>query len=248
MRLIPLEIGRLQPLADLMGAGRAANRALPIPSWLIEHRDGLVLFDTGLHADLVHGDDKLGPNAQLFSCDFDAGEELTNRLATHAIRPGDITHLVFSHLHFDHVGGTAEIPDARVVVQESEWVAGHRPKLIEFGVYDPVDFDIGHELELIDGAHDVMGDGSIMCVPTPGHTIGHQSLRLELQSGPVVLTGDCVYFQQALDEMTVPSFGYDRELQLASMRSLAALRDDGCRLLYGHDEDQFRTLPTDGLV
>ena len=114
-------------------------------------------------------------------------------------------------------------------------------------MYNPDDFDIGHDVQLVDGTHDVFGDGSIVCIPTPGHTRGHQVLRVELASGPVVLTADCIYFERMLDQMLVPRHAYDHGQQLESMRRLASLRDGGCRLLFGHDLDQFRSLPAVGL-
>ncbi len=243
MKLIPLEIGRLEAsLSIITGADDTAT--LPIPSWLVEHPDGLLLFDTGLHPDLQHSTDRLGRSARFFTPDFPAGEELTARLAAQGIRPSDITHVVFSHLHFDHVGGTAEVPDARIIVQADEWAAGTDPRLIEKGTYMPDDYDLGHDVQTITGIHDVFGDGKVVCVPTPGHTIGHQSLRVDLDSGPVVLTGDCIYFDAMLTQMRVPNFGYDTDQQRVSMLELQRMRDeDGCRLLYGHDVDQFRALP-----
>lgn len=245
MRLIPLEIGRLESDARFMTGGDGMID-LPVPSWLIEHPDGLVLFDTGLHAELQHDTSRLGRSAAVFNPLFEPGEELAARLDGVGVRASDVTHMVFSHLHFDHAGGTVEIPDARIVIQRAEWEAAHRERLIEAGVYNPDDFDHGHDVEEIDGSHDLFGDGRITCVPTPGHTVGHQALRLELDSGPVVLTGDCVYFEAWLDEMTVPNFGFDADMQRQSMTELKRLRDeDGCRLLFGHDDAQFKSLPAE---
>ncbi|MFL3020832.1 MAG: MBL fold metallo-hydrolase [Candidatus Poriferisodalaceae bacterium] len=89
-----------------------------------------------------------------------------------------VNNIIFSHLHFDHCGGTSLIPNARIIVQNAEWDSAHHPKLIEHEVYNPADFDLGHDVLKIDGTHDVFGDGSVMCIPTPGHTAGHQSLRV----------------------------------------------------------------------
>jgi len=244
-KIVPLEIGRLDAdLAELIGTpGRAL---MPVPSWLIEHPRGLVLFDTGLHQELQTDRSRLRKLFKTTVVDFDAGEELAARLAAAGVVPADVDIVVFSHLHFDHAGGTVEVPNARLVVQASEWETGHHPGLVEFGLYDPASFDLGHDVEQIAGVHDLFGDGSIVCLPTPGHTRGHQALRVELASGPVVLTGDCVYFERMLDEMKVPDFGFDKEQQLQSMRELLALREAGCRLLYGHDLEQFRSLPVEG--
>ena len=66
---------------------------------------------------------------------------------------------------------------------------------------------------------------------------------MNLESGPVILTGDCVYWEQVLEEMLLPPFGFDHDMQLDSMRMLKQLRDEhGCRLLYGHDESQWASL------
>lgn len=47
-----------------------------------------------------------------------------------------------------------------------EWEAAHRRDLVERNVYNPDDYDLGHDVEPIDGAHDLFGDGRIVCVPT----------------------------------------------------------------------------------
>ena len=248
MRVIPLEIGRLRSQLVLI-SGEDGTTELPVPAWLVEHRDGLVVFDTGMHRDLQRSMERIGRSAAWFDALFGPGEELTARLEGAGVDPADVTHAVLSHLHFDHVGGTCELPNARIVVQDAEWEAGHDPRLVDADVYNPDDFDLGHDVQRLDGAHDVFGDGLVTCIPTPGHTVGHQSLRVELESGPVVLTADCVYFESMLDDMLVPRFGWDLDRQRESMRHLRHLRDhDGCRLLFGHDDAQFAGLPADGLI
>jgi N-acyl homoserine lactone hydrolase len=247
VRLVPLEIGRLD--ADLLDITGSNGRVLmPVPAWLIEHPKGLVLFDTGLHADLRNDRSRLrGIFESAFTIDLPDGEDLTARLSAAGYATSDIDVVVFSHLHFDHCGGTQELPDARLIVQEAEWRAAHHPRLLDVGLYNLADFELGHDHQLIDGTHDVFGDGTITCIPTPGHTRGHQSLRVELGSGPVVLTADCIYFRSMYDQMKVPPTGADLAAQLNSMRDLRKLEHDGCRLLFGHDAEQFHSLPAGGL-
>ena len=104
-------------------------------------------------------------------------------------------------------------------MQRPEWDAGHNARLIEFGVYDPADFDIGHAVELLDGDHDIFGDGTIRAVLTPGHTSGHQSLVIE---GKTILVGDACYCRLALDLDALPSYSYDGDRQRETFTWLRA--------------------------
>ena len=249
LRIVPLECGWLSTAASSVVADAEGEANLPIPSWLVVHPSGqTLLFDTGMHQDVQDGVGARYPKmARQFEAHFDAGEEVSARLVEVDVDPAAVDKIVFSHLHFDHCGGTGLIPNAQIIVQQAEWESGHHPKLIEHEVYLPDDFDLGHDVLQITGEHDVFGDGSVLCIPTPGHTAGHQSLRVNLESGPVVLTGDCVYWEDVLDNMLLPPFGFNHDLQLESMRQLRTLRDDhGCRLLYGHDHTQWAALPHDG--
>lgn len=247
MKLIPLETGRFD--ADLMElAGTPGRALLPVPAWLIEHPRGLVLFDTGLHTKLRTPEGRLHGVFRSTIIDFPVGEEITTRLAVIGYSAAEVDVVIFSHLHFDHCGGTWEIPNARLVVQQAEWTSGHHPKLVEAGLYTPSDFDLGHDRLMVDGEHDLFGDGTIVCIPTPGHTRGHQSLLVRLASGAVVLTSDCIYFKSMYEQMRVPPSGADLAAQLASMRHLRALEQQGCRLIFGHDPEQIRAVPEGGLA
>jgi len=95
----------------------------------------------------------------------------------------------------------------------------------------------------VDGEHDVFGDGRVVCVPTYGHTPGHQSLRVELDDGPVVLTADACYLRRTLDDMHLPSVVDDPDAMRRSLERLRALRDAGARLIYGHDPEAWRAVP-----
>ena len=243
LRLIPLECGRLNADSAGLISGTTGRIELPIASWVVQHPKGTLVFDTGMHPELQSDVSRIGRTADMFDFDYPAGEELSARLEGVDIDPAEVAVMVFSHLHFDHCGGATLLPNARVICQKAEWDAGHHPKLVEHRVYNPDDFDLGHDKLLVEGSHDVFGDGSVACVPTPGHTAGHQSLRVMLDSGPVVLTADCVYTRGQMDAMVTPPFGFDTELQHRSMAQLADMERAGDRLLFGHDIEQFRSLP-----
>lgn len=246
MRLIPLEVGRIDADLDEL-IGTPGRRLLPVPAWLVEHPRGTVLFDTGLHHELRTSPARLKGSMRNSAVLLPEGADLTARLDAAGFRTSDIDIVVFSHLHFDHCGGTAELPDARLVVQAAEWEAAHHPRLIDAAVYNPDDFDLGHDRQVVEGQFDLFGDDRVVCVPTPGHTKGHQALRVTLDSGPVVLTGDCIYFASMLEHLHVPRLCYRADMQRASMQRLAHLQAEGCRLLFGHDLEQFESLPAEGL-
>ena len=230
-------------LAGLL-AGEHGRVRVPVPAFLIDHPKGRVVFDTGVHPDTVHDPVKrLGDLAQFFQVELGAGEGIVPRLAALGVDPATIERVVVSHLHFDHAGGLDAIPNARLVVQRREWEAGHDPDLRAANSYDARDFDLGHAVEAVDGEHDLFGDGRIVCLPTHGHTPGHQSLRVRLDAGEVVLTADACYLRRSLDALHLPLIAHDPEAMLAVLHRFRALEAAGARLVFGHDAAQWATLP-----
>jgi glyoxylase-like metal-dependent hydrolase (beta-lactamase superfamily II) len=218
---------------------------VPIPAYLIEHPKGTAVFDTGMHRDCQHDPTaRLGPRLTgLFDFDYHQGEEISGRLTALDRDPAKIDLIINSHFHFDHVGGNALIPNATLLVQRREWDAGMDPDSAAKRGFNPRDFDLGHKLRLVDGEHDVFGDGSVICLPTHGHTPGHQSLKLRLASGDIVLAADSCYFCETLRERRLPRFAYDRDGMLASLDRLAALETAGARIFFGHDPAFWQTVP-----
>ena len=129
------------------------------------------------------------------------------------------------------------------LAQRREWEAGHDADQIARQFYFPHDYEHGHDTLLVDGEHDLFGDGRIVCLPTHGHTPGHQSLRVRLDSGDVILTGDACYLRRTLEELHLPSVVDDAEAMRAALRKLRALRDAGARLIFGHDPEDWATVP-----
>ena len=245
LKLYAITCGHLTaPLGHLMEGGEGAAR-LPIPAYLIEHPKGTALFDTGMHPDCQHDPAaRVGQRVKdLFRFEFSPGEEVSARLEAIDRDPARIDLIVNSHLHFDHVGGNALIPNATVVVQRPEWAAGMDPEQAAQRGFNRRDFDLGHKLRLVEGEHDLFGDGSVLCFPTYGHTPGHQSLRLRLPSGDIVLAGDACYFCQTLRERRLPKFVYDRAQMHASLEKLAQLEAQGARIFFGHDGQFWRDIP-----
>ena len=107
----------------------------------------------------------------------------------------------------------------------------------------PTRFRSGHKLRLVDGEHDLFGDGSVVLLPTYGHTPGHQSMRLRLASDDIVLAGDSCYFCRTLRERRLPRFAHDHAQMHASLDRLAMLEAGGARIFFGHDPEFWKTVP-----
>jgi glyoxylase-like metal-dependent hydrolase (beta-lactamase superfamily II) len=221
-------------LAGLLEGGEGQIR-IPVLSYLVEHADGTLVFDTGLHTDMrIDPGARIGRLADYFASELAPDTAVHERTATLEIEPDMV---VCSHLHFDHCGGNALLGDVPIVVQRTEWDAAHGGD--PSAAYLPADFDTGQDVRLVDGEHDVFGDGSVVCIPTPGHTAGHQSLRVRTASREVLLTGDACYFRESLETSKLPLFSHDREQQLRTFGALRALEAAGAHLVFGHDPAQW---------
>lgn len=244
VRLYAMTTGHITlPLGGFL-RGETGTIKIPVPSYLIVHPKGKVLYDAGLNlAAQADAEGYLGGKAKHFTLHYEPGEELTARLALLDLDVRDVSHLVMSHLHFDHCGGCAQIPNAPLVIQAREWAAGKDPDLSASNGYMKKDYDLGHDVVELDGEHDLFGDGSVVCLPTYGHTPGHQSLKVRLASGDVVLAGDACYLRRSLEELHLPGQCHDEEATLASFMVLRGLQARGARIFYGHDLDFWDSLP-----
>jgi glyoxylase-like metal-dependent hydrolase (beta-lactamase superfamily II) len=153
---------------------------------LVEGSGFKLLIDTGV------GDKEDARFFAQFPLEREA--DLFAGLAARELTPAAITHVVNTHLHFDHCGGNTRLdaagkavpgfPNARYIVQRGEWEDAVRPHVLsrasylarnflpvaEAGLLDLVE----GELELLPGVH---------LLPTPGHTAHHQSVLLDLPGG-----------------------------------------------------------------
>lgn len=244
MRVHALTCGWLTGPAALFLDGASGALRVPIPSLLIEHPRGTVVFDTGMHPTL--GTDpasRLGPQASLWTVELGPDEHVAGRVAAAGTAPERVDFVVASHLHFDHAGGLELLPGATLVVQRREWEAARDPDLAAQNYLDRADWDHGHPRRLVDGEHDLFGDGRIVCVPTHGHTPGHQSLRLRLDDGrDVLFTADACYLRESLAARRLPAFGHDLAAMRAVLDRFDALAAGGTQLVFGHDAEQWPTV------
>ena len=216
-------------------------RELVVPCYVVEHPAGRMLWDGGLPSAYVDADAR-PENARL-------DRTLAEQLA--ALDLGfDLTtldYVAFSHLHYDHIGVANEVAGATWLVQRPEYdamfvapdtVPSARPALYE-NLRDA-------ETVILDGDHDVFGDGRVRILSAPGHTPGHQVLFLDLaETGPLVLSGDLYHFRVSREQRRVPTFNFDAEMTLASMEKVEAfVAEVGATFWIEHDYALFRQLDT----
>lgn len=235
VRIHPLECGWLTIDFGALVSGQSGKIRVPVGAYLMEHPRGLVLFDMGLHSSLIDSSQRIGSVAKMIEVDMPADAQLTAQLAAVGQDPADVLLAVASHLHFDHVGGLAELPNATVIVQADEWDVANRSGRIP-GSYNCQDFDLGHERRLVEGVFDVFGDGSLVTHPTPGHTVGHQSVLVE---GRTLFVGDACYCQIALDNDALPPHTDDPEQHRQTFAWLRQRQAEGVNVVYSHDPDQW---------
>lgn len=232
-------VGWLTAAASLIRAGGDADESIrfPVPAYLIETSTERILIDTGLHPAAVADPGGFYGGAESMAV-FGLEQELS---IADQVDLTTLTKVVLTHLHFDHAGALSLIPtEVPVVLQRAEWAAGHDTAAIQRNFYLPRDYADGERtVELVDGEHDLLGDGSVHLLPTPGHTPGHQSVQI----GDLVLGADVTHFASGLDDHRFPLFADDHAAQTRSAEELKALRDAGHTVLPGHDPDVLRPGP-----
>jgi len=210
---------------------------LPMWAWIVETGTERILIDTGSGAGTGGG-----VTRTRFSITPD--QELVPELARRGLRPGDFDRVLLTHLHGDHVGGLSAFDQSRVWVARTEWepVARFPGRLLRF-LTAPVprgfaprlfDFD-GPALLDFPGSWPVTRDGTIVALPTPGHSPGHTSFLLRREQGDVLLAGDVTYDLPALEAQRDQGFIADVGLHRQTLARVLALVKTGVAYLPSHD-------------
>lgn len=255
---------RLPAIVWLM-ASRAWGPPRPINVFVIEHPLGLTLFDTGQDRRSITDPDYY-PTSGLAgliyrrTARFEIGpdETVPGQLKRLGYDVGDVRHVVLSHLHQDHIGGLRDLVGARFVTTVTEWGAlvakgsetyGYLPHHTDLpgARWDRVDFrpTASPDLAPFDRAVDVLGDESLVLVPTPGHTPGSASMLVRTGTTPLLLVGDLTYGVDLMHEGRVPGVGNAHELRSTTERVLEfERRHPGLAILPAHDPGTATRLAT----
>ncbi len=234
MRVTQLDGGAFTSAAGIWRRGESLGRKVrfPIPVYLIEVGAERILVDTGLHPGAAADAASHYEGAENMR-NFDLEQEVG---LAEQVDLGSLTKVVMTHLHFDHAGGLDLVPEAvPVYLQRREWEATQDPEATARNFFLARDYEgIADQVVLVDGDHDLLGDGSVELLSTPGHTPGHQSVKVGTQ---LVIGGDVTHFAAGLDDHRFPLFGDDLDAQRASAERLRDLREAGASVRPGHDPE-----------
>lgn len=217
-----------------------------VTSYLIEHPQGTLLWDTGFSDSLAAHPEGL-PVMNGGSI-LRVEKSMLNQLKEIGYSPEEIDYLGLSHIHPDHIGNINYFTKSKVILQSDEFDSIDRNLAIFKGQgldLEPYRLLREHtNVEKIKGKYDLFGDGSVVMLPAPGHSPGHQVLLVNLpETGPVILIGGLYWSQEFKDSLYVNPYSWDKKLQAESIQMVDELQESlGAEVWIGHDSGQHSEL------
>jgi glyoxylase-like metal-dependent hydrolase (beta-lactamase superfamily II) len=206
---------------------------------LVETDEGTMLWDTSCPRDW---EERWAPTGMhdFFPYDKVAEDEyLDSRLHRLGVGPGEIDHVVLSHLHFDHAGNIGMFANATLVCHERELAFARRHG---GGGYLRSDHE-GREFRTVSG--DTAFLPGVTLIETPGHTAGTMSMQVDLpDTGTMIFTSDAVYMAESYGPPAVPqAIVHDLEAFYASVEKLRGIQErTDATMVFGHDAEQIHQL------
>lgn len=216
--------------------------------WLLVRGEEAVLFDAGFTAETAA---RRG--------DRDYLQSPMDGTAALGVPADRVSHLVLSHLHYDHVGHAADFPAARLLLQRDEWdfwTSRHAHRGESAHLSAPADIAYLREqrvtgrLRLLEGEHEVVP--GVTAHQLGGHTPGLQVVRVRTAVGHVVLTADAAHFYENIE--TDRPYGVVNHLPAMydAFDTIRGLADGPGLIVPGHDPrvmDRYPPVPgLEGLV
>jgi len=237
VRLYVFDCGQLN-IADIsvyqLKREEIATNMMSVPCFLIAHPKGNLMWDVGAVPDTAFRPG--GGPATLRA--GTSTKTLRAQLDDIGYAPGDITHLAFSHFHWDHVGNANLFAGATWLVRDSErelmFAEPPSPRT------EPANFSAlktSRTVAITTNDYDVFGDGTVVVKAAPGHSPGHQVLFVKLaRTGPVVLSGDLYHYPEERTLKRLPTTEFNVQQTAASRAAVEAfLSQSKAQLWIEHD-------------
>jgi glyoxylase-like metal-dependent hydrolase (beta-lactamase superfamily II) len=161
-------------------------------------------------------------------------------------RVGDVKIVITSHSHLDHIGNIEMFPNAIHVIQKKELYQAWWPeKFQRGGAHVMADYDEARDFTYfeLNGDYDLFGDGSVVIISTPGHTLGHQSVKVRLNdTGTVILAQDAVWIKENLEGHPA-GLNYSILDYTNSVNRIKMIRDiENAQVWMGHSMEQYEVM------
>ncbi len=220
---------------------------IPISMWVLDHPKGLVVIDTGNNAAVSDGNCKSHWVAGL--CDFlkpnqKRDDVIDRQLQKLGYSVDKVKVVITSHSHLDHIGNIEMFPKAIHVIQKKELYQAWWPEKFQRGGAHVIkDYDDARDFNYLelDGDYDLFGDGTVVVLSTPGHTLGNQSVKVKLpQTGTVIISQDAIWMKENLEGHPA-GLNYSVLDYSKSLERLKMIRDlENGQLFMPHDEGQYK--------
>lgn len=181
---------------------------MPVFTWAIEHPEGVIVIDTGEAA--------IFNEPGYFNCDpatrfiyennlrfsVTPADEIGAQLQALNIDPNAVRWVIQTHLHGDHVGGLAAFPNATFIIPELDYPMSQGALACHYPAWFRPEFPTFGDgaLGSFSKAQAVTRDGSVWIVPTPGHSMGHQSVIYRDGALNYFLAGDTSFDEAQMQD------------------------------------------------
>jgi glyoxylase-like metal-dependent hydrolase (beta-lactamase superfamily II) len=235
------------PAAGLvMGAPKDEKMDIAMVIWLIRGGGRTILFDSGFHREKWF---KNFPMTEYLRPD--------EAVKLAGVKPEEVTDIVISHAHWDHMGGIDLFAKANVWIQKDEyryytgdaWQPGGN-----HGGIDPEDvkqlLQVNTEgrLRLVDGDNVEILPG-IRAYTGAHHTYASQYLRVEGNPAFVLASDNCYLYRNLAEHAASATFSEaDHAANIAAQARMIELAGSADRVVPGHDTLQFQKFPTEGRI
>jgi glyoxylase-like metal-dependent hydrolase (beta-lactamase superfamily II) len=235
------------PVAELVVGGPKDEKVdIAMVVWLIRGGGRTILFDSGFHRETFT---KYFPMKDYLRPD--------EAVKTAGVQPEDVTDIVISHAHWDHMGGLDLFPKATVWIQREEYryytmdawqTHGNHGGIDPEDVKELVKLNTEDRVRLVDGDNVEIFPG-IRAYIGSRHTFASQYLRVDGKP-TFVLASDNVYFYLNLSaHLASATFSdTDHAANIAQQARMIELAGSPDRVVPGHDILQFQKFPTEGRV
>lgn len=201
----------------------------PVPVFLVEHPSrGPLLIDVGYDPSV--SDDPaqtLGVFFGKFAMKHRVRGDVLGEVRSRGIDPAQVSTVLMTHLHLDHVSASGQWPNAEFAVDRVELATGLgwrgpgpyiRRHLETIDRWRELDFN-GPEAEPFETfarTIDFFGDGSVRLISSPGHAPGHQSVLLQLGDRFALILGDAMMSTVELREPVIDGLMLDQDSYIRS--------------------------------